>query len=95
MKKLFDKVFTIPVISYTNLGVIDKKQLNFDNIEINHIYLTGDIKHVPYFQIAVSTYGGICTISSNLFGSENDKKNIICFLIEMKKELKELNKSLR
>lgn len=94
MKKLFDKVFTIPVVSYTNLGVIDKKQLNFDNIEISHIYLTGAIKHVPYFQIAVSTYNGVCTISSNLFGSENDKKNIIYFLNEMKKELKELNKSL-
>lgn len=89
-----NEVFTIPVVSYTNLGVIDKKQLNFDNIEISHIYLTGAIKHVPYFQIAVSTYNGVCTISSNLFGSENDKKNIIYFLNEMKKELKELNKSL-
>lgn len=91
MKRIFNKVFTIPVTSYTNFGVVDKKQLNFDNIKIKHMYLTGAIKNVPYFQIAVSTYDGACTLSSNLYGTENDKKNIECFLMEMKKELKKLN----
>ena len=56
------------------------------------MYLTGAIKQVPYFQIAVSTYEGVCTISSNLYGTENDKKNIEQFLFDMRKELKELNK---
>lgn len=93
MKRLFNKVFTIPVTSYTNFGVINEKQLNFDNIKINHMYITGAIKYVPYFQIAVSTYEGVCTLSCNLYGSLNDKKNIEQFLFEIKKELKQLNKT--
>lgn len=94
MRKVFHKVFTIPVTSFTNLGIIDKNQLDFNDITIEYMYLTGAVKQVPYFQIAVSTYNGVCTISSNLYGTENDKKNINCFLMEMKKELTELNKSL-
>lgn len=85
--KIFNKIFTMPVVSYTNLGIIDKKLLNFDQIEIIDMYITGAIKYVPYFQIAISTYDDSCTLSSNLHGTESDKVKIKHFLMEVKKEL--------
>ncbi|EKQ56856.1 MULTISPECIES: condensation domain-containing protein [unclassified Clostridium] len=87
LHKVFNKFFTIPVTSFTNLGVIDKKQLRFNDAEITHTYITGAVKYVPYFQIAVSTYDNTCTLSCNLYGTPEDKICIEQFLMDMKNEL--------
>ncbi|MDP4088574.1 MAG: hypothetical protein Q8930_04790 [Bacillota bacterium] len=87
MKKAFNKFFTIPVTSFSNLGVIDKSLLNFDNIMITYTYLTGAVKYAPYFQIAVSTFNDSCVLSSNLFGTPEDEKSIKEFLMSLKEEL--------
>lgn len=89
MSKLFNKVFTIPVVSFTNLGVIDKNLLNFGSEKIKYAYLTGAVKYVPYFQISVSTYDDVCTLSCNLYGTEEDRKSIDEFLTDVKEELME------
>lgn len=83
LEKNFHKVFTIPFTSFTNLGVIDEKQMCFGNIDIKDVYITGAIKHTPYFQIAISTYNNICTLSCNLYGTSNDKLLITNYLEEM------------
>jgi NRPS condensation-like uncharacterized protein len=87
LQKVFHKAFSIPVISFSNLGVIDKKLLNFDDAIITYAYLTGTVKSVPYFQIAVSTYDDICTLSSNQYGTAKDEAVIKQFLIEVRNEL--------
>jgi NRPS condensation-like uncharacterized protein len=87
IKRIFGKIFTIPVISFTNLGVIDKELLKFGNAYVLNAYLTGAIKYVPYFQIAISTYDDSCTLSSNLHGTPQDKIWTECFLEELSKEL--------
>lgn len=86
MQKVFHKVFTIPVISYTNFGIIDEKMLSFGCIPISDIYMTGAIKHVPYLQIAVSTFDDNCTLSCNLYGTSQDKIKIEELLENIKKE---------
>lgn len=87
VQKMFSKIFTIPLISFTNLGVINKDLLRFGDVEIIDAYITGAIKHIPYFQVAVSTYDDTCTLSCNLHGTQHDKERIEYFLMEMKKEL--------
>jgi NRPS condensation-like uncharacterized protein len=84
---LFRRIFTIPVISFTNLGVIDQDLLRFGELEIKDVYLTGAVKYVPYFQIAVSTYNDRCTFSSNLYGTRKDRTVVEQFLSELKEEL--------
>jgi NRPS condensation-like uncharacterized protein len=86
-KKLFQQVFTIPVISFTNLGVIDSNRLRFGILPVNDAYLTGAVKYVPYFQIAVSTYNDCCTLSSNLYGTPEDIITVKKFLVKVKEEL--------
>lgn len=87
MQKIFGKIFTIPIISFTNLGVINKELLKFGDIGIIDMYLTGAIKYVPYFQIAISTYDDSCRLSCNLHGTPQDKIWVESFLEEFVKEL--------
>lgn len=69
------------------LGIFDKKLLRFGNVQITGAYLTGAVKYVPYFLIAISTYDDECTLSSNFYGTPEDKASIESFLSEVKKEL--------
>ena len=85
MQKVFNKIFKIPIISFTNLGIIDKNLLSFRDIKITNVYLTGAVKYVPYFQIATSSYDNECTLSCNLYGTQEDKLKIEHFLMDMKK----------
>lgn len=86
LQKLFHRVFTIPVLSYTNLGLIDSGRLAF-NTPVLEVYMTGAVKYVPYFQIAVSTFQGAMTISCNLYGTRDDRMQIQIFLEKVKQQL--------
>ena len=87
LSKLFRKLFTIPVLSYTNLGIINQSLLQFDGSTILDCFITGAIKYTPYFQISVSTYNDVCTLSCNMHGTPDDRKKIEHFLQEVHKEL--------
>ncbi|HBE78934.1 MAG TPA: hypothetical protein DDW65_14320 [Firmicutes bacterium] len=87
LQRIFPKVFTIPVVSFSNLGVIDKDRLCFGSEIIDDAYLTGAVKYVPYFQIAISTYNDSSTLSCNLHGTRQDRMAIEKFLDEVKEEL--------
>jgi NRPS condensation-like uncharacterized protein len=89
LRRNFGKFFKVPVISYTNIGVIDKQRTNFGHCEVEDIFITGAIKYVPYFQIAVSTFYDTCTLSSNLHGTDNDKSLIESYLDEIINEITE------
>ena len=49
--------------------------------------MTGSIQHKPYFQVAVSTYDGEATLSSNLYGNADDRERVSSFLEELESEL--------
>lgn len=85
--KNFNKLFSIPVTSYTNLGVLDENRFRFEGAEIAGVYLTGAIKRIPYFQVAASTYQGCCTLTCNLRGTQEDRAFIQRFLRQVDDEL--------
>ena len=72
MKRLFPKLFTIPVTSYTNLGVLDAEHLRFGEASMTGALLTGAIKYSPYLQISVSSFQQTLTLSCNLYGTAQD-----------------------
>ncbi|QAT48447.1 hypothetical protein EQM14_00865 [Caproiciproducens sp. NJN-50] len=86
-KKVFDRNFSIPVISFTNLGVLDGKRLDFGNGKIEDAYLTTAVKHPPSFQISVSTLGNCCTLGSSLYATEKNRSVAERFLDGMISEL--------
>lgn len=86
-KKVFDRYFTIPVISFTNLGVLDWKRLDFGNGKIADAYLATAVKHPPSFQVSVSSFGGCCTLCSSLYATEKNRRIAEDFLDGMISEL--------
>lgn len=87
LQKAFGCVFTIPVISYTNLGILDENRLRFSNAEITGAFLTGAIKYVPYFQMAASTFRGRMTLTCNLHGTSADHIQIGRILKDVENEM--------
>lgn len=78
LKKLFKKVFRNATVTMTNIGIIDKDKLIFDDVKIKDAFITPAIryKYPPSFQMAVSTFNDCMTYSISLYGSESDKKKI-------------------
>jgi NRPS condensation-like uncharacterized protein len=85
--KILDKGFTNPPIAFTNIGVLDKDKLVFETAEIKSAYMTGSIKYVPYFQLALSTFDNEAAFSINLYGTQSDRNQIAAFLDQFILEL--------
>lgn len=84
---LFSKLFVIPVVSYTNMGILDEKRLFFAGVKVRDAFLSTAVKHAPYFQVAVSTWQGNCSLCSSFYGTPDDEKQICDFLNSMKREI--------
>jgi len=89
LQKIFPKIFTIPVISFSNLGIIDQYRLCFGDVKMKDAYLTAAVKKVPYFQLTASTFEDGCTLSANLYGTVQDRKKTEQVLAEVEQELLE------
>ncbi len=87
MKRLFPKLFTIPVTSYTNLGMLDAEHLRFGAARVTSALLTGAVKYSPYFQISVSSLEQTLTLSCNLYGTAGDGESADTMLESVVSEL--------
>ena len=77
-----------PLICMTNVGILDSTRISFGGLNPIDAYLCGSIKYKPHFQLAMSSYAGEVTLSSNLYGNESDRKSILSFFDEIEDELK-------
>ena len=84
---LFSKLFTIPVVSYTNIGVLDEKRLAFGTAQLNDAFLSTAVKYAPYFQLSVSTWRGTCSLCSSFHGTPEDESAAASFLEQVRGEL--------
>lgn len=87
IQALLSKIFTIPVVSYTNMGILDEKLLAFGNVNASDVFLSTAVKYAPYFQVSVSTWKGNCSLCSSFHGMPKDEQQIRDFMDSMKKEL--------
>ena len=76
-----------PLICMTNIGDIDSKRLSFEGTQVESAFECGSIKHKPHFQLALSGFDGSITLSSNLYGTEEDRARVESFLGEVEEEL--------
>jgi NRPS condensation-like uncharacterized protein len=87
LKRHYAKMVKLPVVSFTNLGIVNNESLNFEDAVIKNAYLTAAIRPSPFFQLTVSTYNNNCTLSCNIYGTDCDKKWVECFLNDVCSEL--------
>lgn len=87
VQKLFYKVSSVPVTSYTNLGILDDIKLRFGSHVPYDAFISTAVKKAPYFQLSISTYGGCCTLTSSMYGTEGDRTFISGFLEQITNEI--------
>jgi NRPS condensation-like uncharacterized protein len=76
-----------PLICMTNVGILDSARMSFGDLYPCNAFLCGSIKYKPHFQLAMSSYEGELTLSSNLYGNADDRDRILAFLDEIEEEL--------
>ena len=72
---------------YTNVGVIDDRKLKFKGCIVKSCFMTGAYRKSPDFQLTVSTFRNICTLSCALIGDAKDEKIGQAVLEQVKQEL--------
>lgn len=90
MQKLFYRISPVPVTSYTNLGILEQTKFGFGNLGIEDAFLSTAVKSAPYFQVSVSTYCDCCTLTSSIYGTDEDRKTVALFLRRMTDELESM-----
>ncbi len=90
-RKIVEKIFFNAPIAFTNVGILDKNKLNFGQTKISGAYMTGSIKYIPYFQLALSTFDDEVTFSINLYGTQSDRAKISSFCDKFALELQNAN----
>lgn len=73
--KMIVDYFSNAPISFTNVGALDQSRLALGKAQVAEAFMTGSIKYAPYFQVAVSTFDDLPTLSVNLYGTQSDRKN--------------------
>lgn len=76
-----------PLICMTNVGILDADRISFGDLRPCDVFMCGSIKYKPHVQLALSSYGGELTLSSNLYGSSGDRECIMSFFDEVEREL--------
>jgi NRPS condensation-like uncharacterized protein len=85
--KAAKKVLNNPLICMTNVGMVDSKKLRFKETGIENAFVCGSIKFRPHFQVALSSFEGTLTMSTNLYGSLEDYDMVIKFLSLVEEQL--------
>ena len=76
-----------PLICMTNVGILDPARTSFGDLHPRDVFVCGSIKYKPHFQLAMSSYDGELTLSSNLYGTASDRERVASFLDEVETEL--------
>lgn len=87
LQRIFPKIFTIPVVSYSNLGILDGGRLRFGTAAAQDVHMAAAVKKVPYFQLTVFTFEDCCCLNCNLYAAERDKKKMEQILNQVGQEM--------
>ncbi len=79
-----------PIPLFTNIGVIDPNDINFNNIPVNYAYITGVVSYGNYFTMGCSTFNNEITFSIGFNGNDLQLQKANNFLQELKTELENI-----
>lgn len=91
--KTYGGLNTSPFVDYTNLGKLDETRLNFDGAEVVNAVGYSGVQKAPYFQIAISSFKGVTTISSIVFCGESECKKVSALMDAIRSEIENFGKS--
>lgn len=78
-----------PLIGMSNIGVIDERLVELENLKCIDAFITGATKFKPYIQLTMTTFKGETTLCVAQKCSDNDEERIRDLLDDVEKQLKE------
>lgn len=94
LKKGFTRQVPASMVAFTNPGILDTAGLDFDGAPIRSAYMTASIKPRPYFQVLASTFEGACTLTCNVYGSQQEQQFADRVLDDIVREISEPKENL-
>jgi len=79
---LVSKIASPPIVSYTNLGILEKDRMRFGTVRPVDAFVVTAVKKEPSFQLSVSTFSDTIHLTSAFFGAEEDRELIKKILAE-------------
>jgi NRPS condensation-like uncharacterized protein len=70
MRFFVRSLYSLGSTSYTNIGVVDERQVWFEGVDIVSCHMGSAYRPAPTFQISVSSFRNTCTLAANMLGSE-------------------------
>jgi len=95
LRMVFAKVIQLPIVFYSNFGIIDAALLRFADVPVNDAYLTAGLRPRPYAHLNLSTFQNRCTVTCNFIGSDLDQQFFVHVLDDMCAEVAELTQDQR
>jgi NRPS condensation-like uncharacterized protein len=87
LQQVAEANYHIRPIAYTNFGVVDAAQLQFNDTRIAELIMTGSFRRAPMFQVAVSTFADQATLAFSMIGSELEARLGEVILQQMQQNL--------
>lgn len=87
LRQIIKANYRILPVSYTNIGQINHQRLRFDDCTIENCFITGTYRLPPDFQLSISTFQDVCTLSCSLIGQPGDENTGQYILEQVKKEI--------
>ena len=94
LKKHHAAVLALPAVAFTNVGILEAADLDFDHVPIRSVSMMGSIKPRPYVQLSASTFEGACTLNCNIYGSQEERLFVDRMLDAMVDEISALPTSV-
>ncbi|MCI1245543.1 MAG: condensation domain-containing protein [Bacilli bacterium] len=71
---LVSKIAPAPIVSYSNLGIIEKDAISFGSAKPEKAFISTAVKKAPSFQLSISTFSDDLTMTSSFFGTHSDER---------------------
>ena len=76
-----------PIPLFTNIGVIENDDVNFNTISVDDAFVTGVVSYVNYFTMGCSTFNNEMTLSIGFNGNDVQLQKAQAFLHNLKTTL--------
>lgn len=73
LRQIAEADYHIRPISYTNLGIVDEKRLQFNQAPIKECIFSGAFRRYPNYQVAFSSFKGDAQLVFNMIGTTQEQ----------------------
>lgn len=74
VKKIILINFDCLSTNYSNIGILDKSKIYFNDVKVSHAHMIGSTVSSPSNELSVSTFDNNITLSFSSYGSSNNEK---------------------